>query len=283
MPGKNDALAALRATRVECALRPVAGERFSMPCTNAAPVDMILYRPQNTSGPLPVLFNMHGGAWIGGDAVYMDSFCQQLAREIPAFVVNVNYTKADVQPFPYMVDEVCDTVRYFAAHGQEYGIDPLRFAVGGHSAGAHIAACAALRLQDEIALAAQMLVYPAVDMQGVGQGTLSQIMTMMFPQGVPGEASPLLAGDVVLAHVAPAVFVLCGIDELRVQGVAYAKRLIDQAVTVHVKEYPKALHGFLEVCRPDYPAGDARQTPEQAEYARQCEVFLIKTLQGMLG
>jgi len=64
-------------------------ERFVVPCMGKDGVQIILYRTQKDfgGGRLPVLFNMHGGAWIGGDAVYMKSFCQMIADEVPAFVL----------------------------------------------------------------------------------------------------------------------------------------------------------------------------------------------------
>lgn len=275
---------AIRAQRARWAAQATIGERFVVPRAAGDGVDVIIYRPESSAGRLPVMFNMHGGAWIGGDAVLMESFCQKLANDIPAMVVNVNYKKADVQPFPYALTEVADAVKYFAAHAEEYGIDPGRMAVGGHSAGAQIAAGAAMKLKEEgMKLAAQMLVYPCTDMRPKdADGLMAMIQPMMFPGGEYAHrwASPLLATEAELEGLAPAIFVECGLDELKPMGVAYAKRLMDAAVPVKVKEYPKALHGFLEVNRPDYDENDPRRTPEQAEHCRDCEEYLINELRA---
>ena len=275
---------AIRAERVKWAAQETKGERFAVPRENMDPVDVILYRPEKSEGRLPVLFNMHGGAWIGGDAVLMESFCQLLADEIPAFVVNVNYKKSDVHPFPYALTEVADAVKYFAAHADEYGIDAGKMAVGGHSAGAQIAAGAAMKLkEDGVKLAAQMLVYPCTDMTPEGEeGLMAMIQPLMFPNGDYKHrwASPALASDEALTGLCPAIFIECGLDELKPMGIRYAKRLIGAAVPVKVKEYPKALHGFLEVNRPEYNPADPRVTPEQAEYARDCEKYLINELRA---
>lgn len=278
MAGILEFLDAIRAERKRFAAMQTRGERFTIPRDGMAGVETILYRPEKAEGKLPVLFNMHGGAWVGGDAVLMESFCQYLADNIPALVVNVNYTKADVQPFPYMQTEVCDAVKYFAANAEKYGIDKGRMAVGGHSAGAHIAAGAAMMLKEQgIDLACQMLVYPCVDMELYHE----RLDGIMFPDGNFRHrwASPLFASDKELSGLAPAIIIVCGIDELRPHGIGYAKRLMGAAVPVKVKEYPKALHGFLEVNRPDYPADD-RQNPEQAGYARDCERYLTNELRA---
>lgn len=272
----------LRAQRRKWAAMKTVGERFTVPGDMTAGVETILYRPKNSPGRLPALFNMHGGAWIGGDAVLMESFCQLLADSIPALVVNVNYTKADVQPFPYAQREVCDAVKFFRANAEEFGIDPSRMAVGGHSAGAHIAAGAAMMLKEMgIKLACQMLVYPCVDMRPADDGLMDRLGDIVFPNGdsLHRWASPLFASDKELSELPPAIFIECGKDELKPQGIAYAKRLIGAAVPVKVREYPLALHGFLEVNRPDYP-DDERQTPEQAEYARDCEKYLINEMRA---
>ena len=274
----------IRAQREKWAAQQTKGQRFTVPRDGMDGVETILYKPANYEGKLPVFFNMHGGAWIGGDAVLMESFCQLLADEIPAFVVNVNYKKMDVHPFPYALTEVVDAVKYFADHAGEYGIDTAKIAVGGHSAGAQIAAGAAMKLkEDGVKLAAQLLVYPCTDMRPADEnGLMAMIQNMLFPEGNCEHrwASPVLAAEEELAGLAPAIFIECGLDELKPMGIAYAKRLIDAAVPVKVKEYPKALHGFLEVNRPEYDPNDPRITPEQAEYCRDCEKYIINELKA---
>ena len=281
-------LEATRSARRDYALQKTIGRRFTVPRQGKKGVQTILYFPKANAfaGRLPVLFNMHGGAWIGGDAVLMESFCQMIADEVPAFVVNVNYTKADDEPFPYAMEEVADAVEYFVVNADEYGIDPKRMAVGGHSAGAQLAAGAAMKLkEDGIPLACQMLVYPCTDLAadiGESDDFMNMFMPIFFPHGGSEHRyiSPLRARDEDLAGLSPAIFILCGADELKPTGIAYAKRLTDVAVPVKVKEYPKAVHGFLEVNRPDYPAGDARQNPEQEAYCRDCEKYLMQELRA---
>ncbi len=280
----QERLDGLTKSREEWNRRESVGRRFSVPREGAEDVNVILYEPKNRpqGKPLPVFFNMHGGGWTDGDAILLDSFCSLLADEIPAFVVNVNYTKGDVRQFPYPAHEVRDTVKFFAARAGEYGIDANRMAVGGHSAGAHLAASAALMLKDEgIRLACQALVYPVLDMV-LNKERKGPFISWFMPNGEEKTAygSPLLASDEELQGVCPAVIVLCGKDHLRPQGIGYAKRLMDLATSVGVKEYPEAVHGFLEVNRPDYAPDDPRRSPEQAMFARDAEQYLIYQLRA---
>ena len=116
----------------------IKGEKLMVPRTDAAPVMTYLHRPTCGGENLPVVFNVHGGAWVGGDALLLDTQSQEMANRLGAMVVNINYIKADVKPFPYAQYEVRDTVLYFVRHAQEYGIDISKLALMGYSAGGHL-------------------------------------------------------------------------------------------------------------------------------------------------
>jgi len=274
---------------------PINGERFIVPRNTLKGVDIILYRPKNTEmKSLPVLFNLHGGAWVGGDAALMDSFCRLMADNLPAVIVNVNYTKIDVQPFPYPQIELCDTVLYFAENADQYGIDKTKFAIGGYSAGAHIAAGAAIRLKElGFSLSCQMLVYPFVDFTKKDIGNkgenekerkeLAKIIDMFrkaFLVNVDLEhrwISPLLAKDEELKGIAPAIIITCGKDTLKPHGLAYITRLEKLGIKIVYKDYLEAEHGFLEFSQPEYD-GDERRSPEQLKMSKDCEQYLTNEL-----
>jgi len=265
---------------------PINGEHFIVPRSTLKGVEIILYRPQNTDlKSLPVLFNLHGGAWVGGDAALMDSFCTLMADNIPALIVNVNYTKIDVQPFPYPQIELCDTVLYFAENADQYGIDKTKFAIGGYSAGAHNAAGAAIRLKElGFNLSCQMLAYPFLNF-AKGEiekkdKELTKVLDMFrktFLANIDLEhkwISPLLANDDELKGIAPAIIITCGKDPLKLHGIAYVDRLSELGIKVIYKDYPEAEHGFLEFSQPEYD-GDERRSPEQLKMSKDCEQYLI--------
>ena len=52
---------------------PYLGEAFTVPREGQPGVRVRLYRPkEDRGGTLPALFNVHGGAWIHGDAEGLD-------------------------------------------------------------------------------------------------------------------------------------------------------------------------------------------------------------------
>ncbi len=291
IPDENTAkgVAALEQIRAAYLAKPSVGERFSVPREDGKlPVPVLIYRPaEKTEQLLPVFFNMHGGAWLGGDAMLMESFCQLLANSIPAVVVNINYHKADVIPITEMSKEACDCVTYFQDHAEEFGVDPDRMAIGGHSAGANITAGTVLRLmENHRRMKMQVLVYPCVDLRPeINCDWMNGAILSLVPEGNLGEIhmSPLAAEDEKIKGMCTTLIVTCGKDDLRPHGIAYGKKLIENGVSVHFKEYALAEHGFLETNRPDYePANDTRINEEQDGYARDCEQWLIKMLRAEL-
>lgn len=257
------------------------GERFKMPRTGKSAVDVSLYRPKDSQAPLPALFNLHGGAWVGCDASQMDSYCLDMAEKCGAFIVNVNYTKLDVKAFPYPQEEIRDTVLYFRDHATEYGLDSTKFALIGYSAGGHLAAAATLMLKDAgLNISAQVLCYPFLDFTRLtdlmGGKSNSTIEEFFFPKGV-SKTDPYISPGLAIAEqldgIAPAIFVVCGTDPLTAHSVAYREKLELAGIRTEYKLYDEALHGFLEVNHKEYPPQQAK-TPEQERLAKDAEDYI---------
>lgn len=250
----------------------IKGEKFMVPRTDAAPVLVYLHRPACGGENLPVVFNVHGGAWVGGDALLLDTQSQEMADRLGCMVVNINYIKADVKPFPYAQYEVRDTVLYFVRHAQEYGIDASKLALMGYSAGGHLCACAAQMLaEDGVSLSCQVLCYPFLDFT-FGQedknelkGSLEGVNKIFFPTLSKTDplVSPGLLSDEQLKKVAPAIIITCGQDVLKPQADAYEIRLKAAGVNVQLFDYPESLHGFLECNYPETEEDSGAKSPEQ--------------------
>jgi len=102
-----------------------------------------LYTTRDAAGR-PVLVMIHGGGWARGDKGNRS----MTARKVPHFVghgfvyVSINYrlsNEAGVQ-HPTHVQDVARALVWLHDHVREYGGDPERLFVMGHSAGAHLAA-----------------------------------------------------------------------------------------------------------------------------------------------
>ena len=269
---------------------PYCGEEFTVPREGKPAVRTRLYRPAgHTDGTLPVLFNVHGGAWIHGDAEGLDLQSQYLANHLECFVVNVDYRLLDERPFPYPQEETADAAAYFLAHAGEYRIDPARAALMGYSAGGHIAAGAAMLLRDRgVKLSAQVLGYPFLNFVGFDfaayshhTGTVGKLFNRftqkVFFQKMPMDCallSPAHANPEELKGLAPAVIIGCGKnDPLLPQAEAYAAKLTAAGVPAVYREYKEAEHGFLEHNFRDDPAVFAEQG-EQDRLMREAVTFI---------
>lgn len=269
---------------------PLLGQRFTVPRAGQNGVDTILYRPKKPiAQPLPVMFNVHGGAWVGGDATVLDTQSQYLADLLGCFVVNINYTKLDAKPFPYPQQEIRDAVLYFSNHAKEYGIDNTKFSLIGYSAGGHLCAGTAMLLRDAgFKLNSQFLCYPFLNfmaMDAVNQGMepkeadkvgnlMDEIFFSKMDKAVP-LLSPANAPAGELARLAPAEVITCGEDALYVHSTQYQEHLTEARVPAARKDYAGSIHGFLEVNFPETEK-DGAKSPEQealmkeaVEYIRQ--------------
>ena len=278
---------AVRAKRKREIWKNPVGERFAVPRAGKRPVDVLLYRPKAVERPWPVLFNIHGGAWVGCDASQMDSYCVDMAKKCGAFIVNINYTKLDIQPFPYPQEEIRDTVLYFREHADEYGLDRERFALIGYSAGGHLAATSTLMLHDMgVDVSAQVLCYPFLDFSCLkdllGDDGVKTVGPLFSPKGMNQNdpyISPIAAREEQLRGLAYTVFICCGPDPLTGQAKTYREKLERNGVSVCFRLYEDALHGFLEVNHKEYPAQDGKN-PQQARLARTAEDEIAKELKN---
>ena len=105
-----------------------------------------VYRPQSGgTTPLPVLVFVHGGAFVGGDKAQSANVGYAFARR-GVVVIVTNYRLAPAHPFPAGAEDVAAAVAWTRANAAQYGGDPARIVLMGHSAGAsHTAAFALTR------------------------------------------------------------------------------------------------------------------------------------------
>lgn len=219
-----------------------------------------VYRPGPTDGQ-PVLVYFFGGGWTLGSIDTADGICRRLANTVPCTVVTVGYRLAPEHRFPAAVHDCYAAVRWIAAHGQQWGVDPSRLAVGGDSAGGNLAAAVTLlaRAEGGPPLTAQLLVYPNTQ-HGAATGSMREgddpwlFNTTSVAwywghyladprDGADPLASPLLAPD--LTGLPPALVITAEYDPLRDEGEAYADRLRLAGVPTEATRYEGMVHGFF--------------------------------------
>ena len=196
----------------------------------------------------PVAVFVHGGFWMRQDKNYFQPVVGlyrnvgiALARKGIGTAV-INYRLVPDVPFVDTFDDVTRAIAWTQEHIDEYGGDPTRMVIVGHSAGGHMTALAAF---DDARLAAA-----GVDVSAIrGYAPLSPILDVAALAAVPEHASTVetVFGSDTSTHsprtyfkptVAPLLVVLGGddLDALLSQVPAAVADLeaLGAPVTLHV-------------------------------------------------
>ena len=97
-----------------------------------------IYAPSNAKN-LPVVFWIHGGGWEQGDKSQVTTKPQWFMDKGFVFV-STNYRLLPEVDMGTLIRDVAKSFAWVEKHIAEYGGDPKRVLVGGHSAGAQLAA-----------------------------------------------------------------------------------------------------------------------------------------------
>ena len=218
------------------------------------PVAVRLYRPHQAQGDIVWL---HGGGFVMGDLDTEHPWAARLADGSGAVVVSVGYRRAPEDRFPAAFDDAYAALAWTAEHAAELGIDPGRIAVGGHSAGAGLAAAVALRARDQQGppVCFQLLNQPELDDRqatwSARHFTDTPWMTRdklaatwrHYLGSAPASpyAAPARADD--LSGLPPAYLATAEFDPLRDEAITYALRLLQAGVPVELHQWPGTFHG----------------------------------------
>lgn len=95
---------------------------------------------------LPVLVFLHGGAWIAGGFEWLRFMAEAVVAQ-PAIFAAATYRLAPDHKWPSQLEDGIGALRSIQARISDYGGDPDRIVLGGHSAGGQIAAMTVLSRQ----------------------------------------------------------------------------------------------------------------------------------------
>ncbi len=213
-----------------------------------------VYRPHRAQGAIVWL---HGGGYVMGDLETEHPWAVRVADGSGAVVVSVGYRRAPEQRFPAALDDAYAALAWTAGHAAELGIDPGRIAVGGHAAGAGLAAAVTLRARDQQGppISFQLLNQPELDDRqqtwSARNFTDTPFMTRdkvaaswrHYLGSAPASpyAAPARADD--LSGLPPAFIASAEFDPNRDEAIGYAQRLLQAGVPVELHQWPGTFHG----------------------------------------
>lgn len=220
----------------------------------------LIIRPESLPPRAPALVYYHGGGFVMKPAPQHFENALRYAREANCLVIFTEYRLAPKHPFPAGFNDCYAALRWTLSNAETLGIDQDRVAVGGDSAGGGLAAGVVQRAvnEDGATLRAQLLIYPAVDLDCNRPSMSAYTNVPPFKNhsildvartylgrplyaGMPRYASPI---DTDIRHLPPAYIETAEFDPLRDQGNAYAQRLTAKGVDVELNQVKGAIHGF---------------------------------------
>ena len=219
--------------------------------------------PPPGKAPRGVYLHIHGGGWTLGAHDMQDTALAALADATSLAVISVDYRLAPEHPHPAGADDCEDAARWLMASGASAVGAPARFAIGGESAGAHLAVLVLLRLRDlhgvTGAFCAANLVYGAFDLSmtpsqlawGDRNLVLSGPIMRFFMDALAPNAdlaarrspslSPLYAE---LRDLPPALFSVGTVDPLLDDSLFMAARWRAAGNASRLQVWPEGVHGF---------------------------------------
>lgn len=236
--------------------------------------DARIYYPEGDK-PFPVMFYIHGGAFVGGFNGMDEPICRKMCCDGQCAVISPNYQLAPAHKFPAALNELYDLLLYFKAHAAEYQLDMNRLAIGGSSAGGNFAAalCVKAYQTKELKFKYQALLYPSIDLKSAGETKVTPLTdtVAMEPKGIremleqytaPGEdlSNPLLSPFFGPAEAFPKTSIFNGNQCIFwKEDKEFADRLASAGVEVLFKSYANVGHGFMELKGHEEVSRDVKQ------------------------
>ena len=213
---------------------------------------------QPVGPPLGVFLHIHGGGWVVGGAHHHDPMLERLADATGLTVVSTYYRLAPENPYPAGPDD-CEAAALWLHQNAPGAFGAQLVAIGGESAGAHLAAVTCLRLRDRHGLnpfRAALLTYGAYDLRGTpsvreaGEETLiltTSVIRWFTEQFArrhdlsDPDLSPIF-GD--LQGLPPALFTVGTIDPLYDDSLFMFSRWRKAGNHAQLDVWPEGIHAF---------------------------------------
>jgi acetyl esterase/lipase len=237
--------------------------------SHGAEVGVRVFSPSHGEDkPRSAIVLFHGGGWNEGDASWMDAIAAQYAG-LGMVAVSVDYrlSRDGTTPFDAVAD-ARNAIRWVRREAARLGVDPDKVAALGTSAGAHLAASAAVFDEpwggDRSSVPdALVLRSPAIS---VADSTWFQKLS-----GGPSQAAALSPALHVRAGLPPMLLLQGEQDNVTPAAGAreFCKRMQERGNTCELKVYPEVGHLFTRNLAnqeiPDYDAIDRGVSKDASE------------------
>ena len=223
----------------------------------------IVRPPDSNNETLPGIMYFHGGGWVLGGFDTHERLVRELASNVNAAIVFVNYTPSPEAKYPVSLEQAYAASKWVAENGQTIHVDSSRLAVVGDSVGGNMAAAFTLLVQERGGppIRFQVLFYPVTDASfdtssymkyQEGYWLAREAMKWFWSNYISDQTnrnepkvSPLQASLDQLKGLPPAFVINGENDVLCDEGEAYARKLLEAGVRVTAVRYHGTIHDFV--------------------------------------
>lgn len=228
----------------------------------APDITLLICMPSDSHGPVPAIYNVHGGGMIMSSHRTGIQTILDLAAPLGAAVISVEYRLAPENPDPAPVEDCYAGLVWTAENAGALGIDPDQIIIVGGSAGGGLAAGVTLLARDRGAprLLGQLLMCPMIDdrddtastLQMGASGVWDRTANRTGWQALLGErqggpdvspyAAPARATD--LSGLPPTLIDVGSAEIFRDESITYAARILQAGGTAELHVWPGGFHGY---------------------------------------
>ena len=229
-----------------------------------------VYTPANLPANAPMVLEVHGGAFVGGNLDIDNARCIAIASRVPCVVVGVEYRLCNdgKTHFPKPLEDVHAAYVWMQEHAAELGGDAKHIGLHGSSAGGTLCAGLALYLRDHGELTPALTVANCACYTTAISGTTAYQQLSQFVMGPEEKAQgaefaylggydgtqpsyyafPLFCHD--LGGLGPHFIICAEYDTLRDGSLDYARRLLENGVPVELLMGGRVGHCFTAAPHP---------------------------------
>ena len=201
-------------------------------------------------GPFPVLVYLHGGAWVWGSPATHRKLTFRLAEQ-GFLTMSVDYRLAPEHPFPSGFNDCVHAIHFAAHNAGQWGGDSDRLVLAGDSAGANLAAAAAIELAGRVAapsIRAIGLMYGVFDFSGFESDAVTRLLVDAYLGGEEALVGDPRVSPIVSATKLPPAHIAVGSADPLIEDAQTLRAALARAGKVHdFQVYEDMPHAFMQM------------------------------------
>ncbi|MEQ9297052.1 MAG: alpha/beta hydrolase [Cyclobacteriaceae bacterium] len=205
-----------------------------------------VYYPTNEDS-LPIIFQIHGGAWIGGNLETHDNICRRLAVETNSVVVAIDYRRPPEHQFPTALNDCLFVLEWIEANEEMLRGNGRIFLIGDSAGGGLAPALCIKNMTSDtpVKIDGQILINPATDLRA--ESSSYKTYKVFIDWYVPFERdksnsliSPLLFNK--FGQLPKSIIVVSENDEIRDEGIQFHQKMIERGNSSIILELEEIGH-----------------------------------------